>query len=450
VLLASIFFDSVGLKMFGGLFNIRPSFVVAAIVFPVLGYRWLISHQRFQTTPLLPFLLGLDACFFLSTAINWRSPVILRGFITCTLLAVNIAFFVVVYWHARRPQRATRLLRILVTIAAIYAVFGIVVLLLYQVGFGPARYLVEFRALGDWTMGNAQYDPTPRPWFLEPNVGSYLAAIGVMAFAMTLIAGTRERWFYGIAAGAILTGVLLTYSRGAWVGAIVGGATVVTLVVKNRGMISVRPLPLIGLSAALVLTLLVVTAAVPSVKTVLVARLENILNIGQGTGHDRLVFWLRITRDALHQPILGHGANAYQLLIPSPLVAENATVEIFHTSGLLGLILYVALNVMVVVMFWRAFGPRGKSPAMRAAAIIPFGGFLSLLVSSQMNPSFWGNLYWAIFGLVIALLAPAAMDADHATLVRPDSGSSLSAREGRGNLRPYQRAADPIKDPKEG
>jgi O-antigen ligase len=410
VLFGSIFFDSVGLKMFGGLFNIRPSFVVAAIVFPILAWRWLVTRQPLQRTPLLPAMLGLDTCFFLSTAINWQSPVLLRGFITCTLLLVNITFFGVLYWHARRPPRATQMLRFVVAMAASYAVIGVVVLLLYQVGFGPARYLVEFRTLGNWTMGGAQQDAlTPRPWFLEPNIGTYLAAIGVMAFAMTLITVHRERWFYGMSAGAIFTGVLLTYSRGAWIGAIVGAATVLALLIWRRGIIPIRPLPLLGLSAVLAATLLVVMTVVPSVKTVLIARLENILNTGAGTGHGRLVFWARITEDALHRPILGHGANAYQLLIPAPLVAENAVVEIFHTSGIVGLALYVAITVMVIMLFWKAFASGGNLPATRAAAIIPLGGYLSLLVGSQMNPSFWGNMYWAVFGLAIALLAPAAV-----------------------------------------
>ncbi len=418
-LFASTFLDTVRLSVFGGLFNIRASFVVGAIVIPILAQRWLALRQPLQRTPLLPVILGLDGCFFLSTAINWQSPLLLRGFISCSLLLANIAFFGVVYWHAQRPLHAEHLLRVVVAIAAVYALIGIIALLLYQLGFGPARYLVEFRTLGNWTMGSGAQDAlAPRPWFLEPNIGSYMGAIGVMAMAKSLIIPNRARWFYGVSTSVIFTGVLLTYSRGAWLGAIVGGAAAVVLVIISRGLISIRPLTVAVVAATLGAAALVFLTAVPSVKTVLVARMENILNFGQGTGSQRLAFWAKITKDALNRPILGHGANAYQLLLPSPTcpppcgpyVAENAVVEIFHTSGVVGLAIYMAVTIMVVLLFWRAFATRDRPLAMRAAAIPAISGYLSLLVASQLNPSFWGNMYWAIFGLAVALLAPMAID----------------------------------------
>jgi O-antigen ligase len=419
VLFVSIFFDALRLQMFGGLFNIRPSFVVAAIVFPILAVRWLAAREPIQRTPVLPVLLGLDACFFVSTAINWQSPVQLRGFITCALLFVNITFFAVVYWHAHRVSESERLFRLVVAIAALYSLAGMLALILNQLGFAPAHSLVEFRTMGNWTMGDPSQDAlTPRPWFLEPNIGSYLAAIGVMAFAKTLLS-SAYRWLYGLSAALILTGVLLTYSRGAWLGAIVGGATIVALLIWYRSAMSIRPVALIGLLGALATSLVVLVTAVPSIKTVVVARLENLVNVGQGTGLQRLDYWSTITEDSLRQPILGHGANAYQLLLPHTCpaiscpryVAENATVEIFHTSGIVGLALYVAIAVTVVVLFRKSVVQIGRSSASRAAAIAGIGGYASLLVSSQLNPSFWGNMYWALFGLAIALMAPVQSDA---------------------------------------
>jgi O-antigen ligase len=414
VLFASLFFDTVRLQVLSGLFNIRPSFVVAAVVFPILASRWVASRWQISRTPLLPALLGLDACFFLSTAINSQSPVQLRGFITCALLLFNIVFFIVVYWHARRIDQGQRVLRLIVALGAMYSLLGMLVLLLNQLGFAPAHRMVEFRTLGNWTMGDQSQDVlTPRPWFLEPNIGSYLAAIGVMALGRTLISSVVERWFYGICAALIFTGVLLTYSRGAWLGAIAGGGTIMVSLIWHRGEVSIRPVALLGLLAAFAISLTVLVTEVGSIKTVVVGRLENILNVGQGTGQQRFEYWSTITRDALRQPILGHGANAYQLLLPRTcpapcprFVAENATVEIFHTSGVIGLAFYVAIAVLVALLFRNALARAGQSHALRGAAIVAIGGYVALLVSSQLNPSFWGNMYWAIFGLAVALLSP--------------------------------------------
>src|SRR5260370_22860420 len=82
----SLFWDGLSLKVIGGLFNVRPSFIVFAIAFPILVYGWIVRHEKVLQAPLLPALVALNGIFFLSPLINPGAPYHLPGLITCTLL----------------------------------------------------------------------------------------------------------------------------------------------------------------------------------------------------------------------------------------------------------------------------------------------------------------------------------------------------------------------------
>lgn len=413
LLFVSMFLDPFRLEVFRGLFNIRPSFVVFVIVMPVQACRWRVRREAVWRTPLLYPLAALNGVLLIATAVNFHSPYHLRGFITCILLAVNIGFYLLVYRYASGDEsRLEELLRFVVSLAALFSIASVVVLFLYQVGFAPARYLMQLRSLGDWTMTNAN-TLSARPWLLDPTMASYLAAVGVMSLARAVV-GQNRRAFFSLAGGAILVAVLLSYSRGAWVGFGLGIlATVIVLIAtRQRTLISLRTLAL-GLGLVVVASL-AINFMVPTARSILVSRAVNALNIQRGTGHERLGFWAKITVDGLRSPLIGHGSDAYRALLPpppkscafcGPYVAENATVEIFHGAGVLGLTIYLATLVITIGGAVRALRHwRVASPSQRGLAAAAVGGFVAIFVGSQVNPSFWGNLYWSLWAISNAAL----------------------------------------------
>lgn len=433
LLLGSTFLDEVRYSV-SGLFNVRASFLVAAVVLPIVAWRWRIWRQPLHRMPLLPGLLALNIAFYISTLINWHSPTFAHGLVTCTLFVLNISLFVLVYRYASNRTNSMLLLRVAATLGAAYAVAGALALISYQIGFPGAHYLVEFRTLGNWTMGGAAQDtPIARPWFLEPIIGSYLAAIGVMAVGMCLTTTGRRRWSYGVAACLIFVGVTLTYSRGAWIAAVGGLVTLGIFVLLVRPLRK-RAVALLGLVTGVLVGIAALAALVGSLGVVLSARLANIVNPNQGTGAQRIQFWVAIIRDGLHKPILGHGANAYQLLLPpptcpppcGPYVAENATVEIFHTSGIVGLAVYIAVLTGTLILFWRSYRRVQPRDQERLVSVVGLASIVTLVVSAQVNPSFWGNMYWALFGLAVAFVRPLdlARDAAHQAA---DRGSGAHA-----------------------
>ncbi len=412
-LFISMFLDPFRLEVFRGLFNIRPSFVAFVIVAPIQAYRWRAHKETVWKTPLLFTMLALNGVLLIATAVNVHSPYHLRGFITCILLAVNIAFYVLVYHcAAARRSHLEELLKFVVTLAAVFSIASVLTLLLYQLGFGPARYLMQLRSLGDWTMTNAN-TLSARPWLLDPTMASYLAAVGVMSLGRALI-GETDRAFFGLASGAMFLAVLLSYSRGAWLGVGLGLLTMAILLIATRQRPFIGRRSLAFGFALVVLTGLAINFAVPTARSILFARAANALNIQRGTGHERLGFWVKITADGLRSPLIGHGSDSYRALLPpppktcsfcGPYVAENATVELFHDAGVAGLALFLATAVLTVVGAARILRDWGRATASdRARALAGMGGFVAILVGSEVNPSFWGNLYWSLWALSTASL----------------------------------------------
>jgi hypothetical protein len=316
-------------------------------------------------------------------------------------MVLNIAIVVLVYDQASRDQRGfERTLNFALIAGAVFSALGLMTLILFQLGINALSPLIEFRSLGDWTIAGGM-TLVPRPIIFEPNVASYLGALGLFALGISLASRGRRAVTYALQAVLLFAGDAVAYSRGAWLGTIAGGLVLASLAIARPGWANIRPqrivvaLVLVGVTVALVSTL------VPSVEDVIIGRGANLLNIQQGTAFDRLSNWQVLFTDGLNQPIFGHGADSYKALIPAREVAENASVEIFHASGIVGLAFYFSANLVVLVVLARALF-ESRSTASRAVAASALASFGALLISSQMNPSMWGNMYWLLIGIFLA------------------------------------------------
>jgi hypothetical protein len=228
---------------------------------------------------------------------------------------------------------------------------------------------------------------------------------------MSLATRGKRAFSYILLAILLFIGDILAYSRGAWLGTLVGLLVLAGLAIAKPGWANIRPQRVV-----LVLTLACATGAlilvfVPSVYDVLLGRGANLLNAQQGTGLGRLADWNLLITDGLKQPILGHGADAYKALLLPGLVVESASVEIFHSAGILGLGLYAMAYLLVVARLIRGvFGSRPES-ADRAMPAVALASFVALFVSSQLNPSMWGNMYWLLLAICLAASTSAGQSA---------------------------------------
>lgn len=223
---------------------------------------------------------------------------------------------------------------------------------------------------------------------------------------------TRRGFYLYAAAGAVLAaGIVLSFSRGAWVGLVAGVAALA--LIGGRGLDPRR-------SAALLLVVVLVFAAAnyarrPSSENSapVVERARSAIDAGDGTVRTRLILWRTTAGLIAKRPIFGYGpdtlVNVYPLYLPDeyrkiePLAridkAHNEILNVGATLGLAGLAAYL----VVIVFFMRAAWERrraddGDGPALAA-------GVVGYLAAVQFSFSQFEAAIWFWLGLGLAVVA---------------------------------------------
>ncbi|MDF1489796.1 O-antigen ligase family protein [Tessaracoccus caeni] len=187
---------------------------------------------------------------------------------------------------------------------------------------------------------------------------SDLGVVGVTGFALLLWHALEHRfaWLW-VGSGAAALVVVVSASRGAWLGlvVVVAGAAV-TLMIKKR----VRAAALLG---ALLVGLGLLVIAIPATR-------ERLLGVGLAsrTVEGRLLMWQDALRLGAEQPWLGIGpsrfvdevgalqAEQWSVLVGPenpPDSPHNVLLQVWASTGVPGLLAFVAFAVLVAVLLWR-------------------------------------------------------------------------------------------------
>jgi len=203
-------------------------------------------------------------------------------------------------------------------------------------------------------------------------------------------------------------GLLATFTRAAWIGAIVG---VIVVLALRRGRFHLWP---VLISVALVVAGFGVLAGVVASRpsnapggfgNALVARIVSISNLNAGTEASRLKTWGDTLPLIASRPILGWGPDTFGLVYPQyQSVNKNGTLwdkphqdalGVAASQGILGLLAYIWILVAFARAFWRGRTLRG--------AVALFAGLVAYEVSIQADFS------WIPTSLPFWLLAAAAI-----------------------------------------
>ncbi len=389
-------------------FTLRPATPAVAIMLVLLLWRLVSGTEKLGPLPAIKPMLMLDGAYFAATLLHPGSEFFLRGLITCTLLSINIGIFIL-FVRRLLPSRdlLDRAIRWLIALYAIYAFAGVLMVLVNMSGLDPHDYLVQIDTLSNYTMttegGGTQI---PRPWSFEPNTGSQMAAVCLLALAKAMQRDERHRVLLWVSAALIFIGVLLSFSRGAWVGF---GAGLVLLpfgarYVPPQGPKMRTPIwrTVLVLSGTVVGGYFFIITFLPYLRDVLIARLMTLSAWDQGTMFLRYQNWMLLITDAMGSPILGRGASAYRGLLEAPFVPESFLVETFHSAGLVGVAAFVWLQVYLLR---RALRQVRAGEHFQMRWILPFlVSYAGYFISIQTNPDAWGAFYWMFVGLFTATL----------------------------------------------
>jgi len=206
-------------------------------------------------------------------------------------------------------------------------------------------------------------------------LGAFLAMLIPLALhELRRARSTVDRLIAGNVCLVLALGLVLTFSRAAWLGAALGVA-----VAAGGPLVRLARARPRAVAAGAVLTAVVLAAAlqaVPLAQPVL-ARAASLADPTQGSGATRLHIWSDALRVIAARPWVGWGPDTFGLVFPQFQTgdwtpgflidkAHSDVLQVAATQGLIGVAAYVAVAVAFVVAFWRARSRPG-APALLGA-----------------------------------------------------------------------------------
>jgi hypothetical protein len=231
-------------------------------------------------------------------------------------------------------------------------------------------------------------------------LGAYLILIlAVIASQLMRVRTNRSRLIYSLFGVGVLVDLFYTYSRSAWVGALLSLACLGLVAIKSKGLKQ-----RLALSAAVILVIATgVTLALRHNN-----RFESIVfhtsshSVATTSDQNHKSALTQGLDDLAHQPF-GHGtgtagaASVYNLDGPVR-IAENYFVQIGQEIGWLGLAIFIFINIFVGVALWKV-RTEPLAQALWVSLIgISFVGMLSNVWADDTLSYIW----WGLAGIALS------------------------------------------------
>ena len=360
---------------------LNPSSIIA-IVFIVAAVAWLAAQRdrsgRFESSPLRTALLIFVAAAALSV-VGARDAI--TSVVETVRILAAVMMFVVVEQLARDPRR----MRIVLA-----AVYGSLVIPLLIVGVG-------FLTGGPRTEQKGDFIRIIGP-FAQSNVfGRYLMLMVVMGIAMyPHVQGRPRRALGWLVAGASVC-LLLTYTRSALIGAVLG--LVVIGLYHNRRVLG-------GLAIAAVLAALLVPG-IAGRFTELGSDSATTSTHGNSLAW-RLWYWTEVLPLARKNPVTGIGVAQTQLFTEKEVQPHNDFIRAYVETGLVGLTAYVATLALLIRTGRRAV--RASAPhSLERGIAVGFMGCVTAFIAASAVSNVFSNVVslWYFFAFAGAAAAIA-------------------------------------------
>ncbi len=231
-------------------------------------------------------------------------------------------------------------------------------------------------------------------------LGVYLGAGLAGSLGLALSAeSAQQRQAVWLLSVPLILGVLLTFTRGAWLGVI--GATALVLLVQRRWKVLLGAGGLAGLGLA----------GFALIQPSLLAR---VLRLGEGTGSARQEIWASAWRALQDQPVLGFGLDQFAHLEPSrygiPQIRfltlahpHNLLLDVWLQLGLLGLLVVLGMLGWQIWRWWRSNEPLRYVVLAILADLVIHGMLDQTMLGGDMI-----YLWWSL--LLISVWRPAATE----------------------------------------
>ncbi len=369
---------------------VLPTMAVLGLV--MVGYGSValsLLHERGRMLAREPLALPVVAymvCYLAATL----TSVNVRGSLYVGLISIVFIGFTIVLSRAVETRSQLDLLTaLLVTIAAAVSCYGILQYI-FRWGYQSAAWVDEdmFSTI-QFRVGSTMQNPNM--------LGQYLILMIPLGGAKLLsVKGIwRKLWYLGCC-GAMCLCMILTFSRGAWLGLLFAG--LVFFVLLEPRLLFLAPFGLLALWAVLPDTV--------------IDRFTSIGNMADQSTSYRVSIWLgtiHMLRDGYWLAGIGPGTEAFNVIYPQysfeTIVAphaHNLFLQILCDGGIVALLAFL----WVLLRYFRTLGHAlraEKDGASRLMQIACASGVLGFLVQSMTDYSFYNYRVMLLFWAYIAL-----------------------------------------------
>jgi len=392
---------------------VLPKLLVArllvAAMFVILMAQWVRQGAvTWRRTPLDLPLLAFIGSALLSTAFAVNRNVAIFGTYDRWEGLLTIVTYALIFWLAVQllaGQSAGRGLTWSLLISA-YFIAGAAIL---QSAFG----LLGGGYFRDGTNGPIRADVTlANPDF----TGIFLAMLLPVALSKVISWRPATRMLAANFVVIISLGLLATFTRAAWIGAVLGMIVVLAL---RHGRFHTWP---VVISAAVVLGVFLILAgivasqpatAADSFGNALARRVVSITNLSSDTQAKRLVVWGDTLPLVAARPLVGYGPDTFGLVYPQfqssnrlGVLWDKPHMEVLGVAasqGIIGVLAYLWILFAFVRAFWQGRYLRG--------AVGLFAGFAAYIAAIQADFSYIPTSlpFWLFAAAAVVTWTPNGM-----------------------------------------
>lgn len=389
------------IKIQSGIFDFRPD----QLVLIWIGIVWLLAlvagKVHMYKVPLVFPLTGLLVINFVSSILY--SPDKLLSYRSCFLLATYFLMYIItVQILVEKRDLLRRSPFIFVLIGVMMSLYALLSLAIFNTGIDLRGAYTAAAGVGTITRGG----------FEEANImGSFTAVVALMLLAH-FIEGSR--WNKGILLAAgfsiVSLALLLSFTRGAWIGFAVG-AVLLVLVQRPPGNIFSPK----GLALILVMTGLFAFIAIPlgnyvgghtgGKETALSDRLSNLVDFSQGSGEGRKEIETRAIQAWQRNPLTGNGTYSLPQQEPGTTAQGawlySSIIQSLQDTGIIGTVFLIWIyfeGIMIGINGYRRCNTRFWKATIIGATV----GWIAMITSSQSSSVFWLSFPWLFLGLLVA------------------------------------------------
>lgn len=402
--------DVIGVALLAVLFVLAPyvSTTLIGVLLLACGAWWVLLTLADEAgeglTPIHLMVAVYWGILVLATALSPVKAAAISGLIKVTL---NILLFLLMARVLRRPRLRTGLVSVHLLTSLIVSVYG-----LRQWFFGA-------EALATWVDPTSNSAGTTRVYSYlgNPNLlAGYLIPAVMLSAAAVFV---WPRWTPKLLAGVTLlintVCLVLTFSRGGWIGFVVGGFALLVLLVQFWSARFTRfwrrwALPI--LIGGAVLFLVAAVSAVDPLR-------DRVMSIFAGrsdsSNNFRINVWIAVIDMIKDRPILGIGPgnDAFNKVYPfyqkpeyTALSAYSVFLEIAVEAGVLGLAGFLWLLVVTFSQGWRRLQQLRECQSVQGYWLIAaLATMVGMLVHGLVDTIWYRPQVSTLWWLMLALVA---------------------------------------------